>query len=104
MGARTGDEGVAAFDPVDQTMTGEEIERPVNGDGSRTPPPLRHSLNDVVSSRRCMVFGYAIEDIATLAGQPCATALANLFGPGEQLCGAFSMIMAGLVRVHLVII
>ena len=104
MRARAGDEGVTAFDLVDQTVAREELQSPIDGDGRRPRALLGHALYDVVSARRRMVFRHAVEDIPALAGEPRTTPSADKLGAGEKLCRAFGMIVARIEEGHGVII
>ena len=97
---RTGDEGVAALDLVDQAVGQQKIKCPVDGNGCRPRPVGGHPFDDVIGAHRRMALGYAAEHVAPLAGQAAAAAGTGPFGPGDQVGGAMAVIVAGVEKHH----
>jgi len=104
MGMGTGDEGVPAFNLVNEAMGEEKIKGAVNRDGSRARPMFGHALDNVVGANGGVALGHGSQDIAPLAGQFAAAPLAGALGPGDQITRAMTMVVMGVKESHIVII
>jgi hypothetical protein len=104
MAMAAGHIGIAAFDLVDKPMGLQEIQRPIDADGSRCWPLFAfHPRHDFIGTDRLMALGEMPQHIAPQSRQPRATAGANTLSPFQHGAGTGGMVMAGIgkgVFVH----
>lgn len=98
------DIGIAAFNLVNKTMGLQEIQRPVDADGSgRGGLFALHPGNHFIGPDGLMALGEMAQHIAPERCQTRAATGANALGPFQHGAGAGGMIMAGIgkgVFVH----
>lgn len=103
MAVATGKEGVARGEPVDQPVFKQEIERPVDRDGSGALAGRLGDLFDhVIGAERAAFAGEDFEDQAAGRRQPHAMRVADLFGRLQRMLGRARVLdLPVLVRFRL---
>src|SRR5690606_2127286 len=81
----TGDEGVARFDPVDEAVLDEEIQRPVDRDRRRAPAGPAEPVDDVIGGGRDVALEQSRQNLTPLVGESEAAAGADRLGVAERL-------------------
>jgi hypothetical protein len=89
-----GDEGVAAFDAVSQTVVAQKFERSINRD-RRWPRLLLHAVNDFVGPKRAMAAQQNFKHLAPHRGESLRARGALRFGMGDGGAGAALMVVVG---------
>ena len=90
-----GDERVAAFDAVDQSLLAQEIQRPVNRDRRRGDVVAFQPVNDLVGAEGTMARQQRLEDVAPDRRQPLRPRRAQRFRMRQGIGRATVMIVVG---------
>ena len=88
------DEGVAAFDAVNETVVAQKLERPVNRDRCWTRL-LVHAVNDFVGAKRAMAAQQNFKHLAPHRSESLRARGALRFGMGNRSAGAALMVVIG---------
>jgi hypothetical protein len=93
VGAR--EEGVAAFDPVNETVFQQEVQGPIYGDRGRAFPALSHPIDNFIGAKRVMTCGQRLEHVTPQWRQALPALGAQGLGVRKGICGAPGVIMIG---------
>src|SRR5215510_12598599 len=93
--ADAGQEGIAAFDAVDQPVLDQEIERAIDRDRRRPRPLAGHALHDLVGAERAVAFGQRLQHLAAERREPLAAGGAQRLGMRHGLGAAAAMVVIG---------
>ena len=104
MGMRASDEGIAAFNLVDEAMSQEKIKGAVDRDGCRAGAVLRHPLDNVIGADGGMALGYGAKNFTALASEFAAAPFTGALGPCNKVGSAMGVIMVRVKERHIVII
>jgi hypothetical protein len=89
-----GNESVAAFDAVSQTVVTQKFERSINRD-RRRPRLLLHAVNDFIGTQRAMAAQQNFKHLAPHRGESLRARGALRFGMGNGGAGAALMVVVG---------
>jgi hypothetical protein len=89
-----GNEGVAAFDAVNETVVAQKFERSINRYRRRTRPLLQ-AVNDFISAERAMAAQQNFKHLAPHRGESLRARGALRFGMRNGSAGAALMIVIG---------
>ena len=90
----TSDEGVAAFDAVNETVIAQKFERSINRN-RRRPRLLLQAVNDFIGAKRAMAAQQNFKHLAPHRGQSLGARGALRFGMCNGSAGAALMIVTG---------
>ena len=99
MWMHTRDKGIAALDPVHQTMVAQKIERAIHRD-RRRPRATPQPLHDLVSAERLVAGEQRLQHLPAHRCQPLGARDAEVFGMRDSGAGAAVMIVAGRRKNH----
>ena len=83
-----GDEGVAAFDAVDQPLLAQEIERAVDGDRRRPRAAQRQPVDQLIGAERLVARQQRLQHAAADRRQAPRTRGADRLGVRDRIAGA----------------
>ncbi len=89
-----GDEGIAALDPMNQTVIPQKFERAIDSD-RRRPGPIPQPFNDFVGPEWFVAREQRFEYVPADRRQPLRTRGAQRFGVGDGRAGAATVIVVG---------
>jgi hypothetical protein len=97
--AHASDKGVAAFDPMDETVVPQEIEGAIDRD-RRWPRPMRQALHDLVGAQRSVTGKERFEHVTAHRRQPLRARRAELFRVRDRGAGAAAVIVVRRRKNH----
>ena len=89
-----GDEGVAAFDTVNETVVAQKFEHSINRDRRRSRLLLQ-AVNDFISAERAMAAQQNFKYLTPHRGESLRARGALRFGMGNGSAGAALMVVIG---------